>query len=100
MDNNKQMAFEFVDAHRDEMVSLWREIVTMESGPHEKPGIDAVAARFKQVLDEEGAASRMVEFEKAGSMLIGEFGVKRDLVPGMCNHGNIGRPLCTYCSCF
>lgn len=77
MDNNKQTAFEFVDEHRDEMVSLWREIVTMESGPHEKPGIDAVAARFKQVLDEEGAASRVVEFEKAGSMLIAEFGAKR-----------------------
>ncbi|MDF2571298.1 MAG: cpg2 [Sporomusa sp.] len=77
MDQKKQTAFQFVDNHREEMVSLWREIVTMESGPHEKPGIDAVAARLKKVLDDEGATSRMVEFEKAGNMLIAEFGENR-----------------------
>jgi glutamate carboxypeptidase len=73
MNDKKQKAFQFVDAHREEMVSLWEEIVSMESGPHEKEGIDKVAARFKQILDQEGAASRLVEFEKAGSMLIAEF---------------------------
>lgn len=77
MDQKKQRAFQFVDNHREEMVSLWQEVVTMESGPHEKAGIDAVAARFKKVLDDEGATSRMVEFEKAGNMLIAEFGKNR-----------------------
>ncbi len=70
----KQKAFQFVEDRREEMMSLWREVVDMESGPHEKPGIDLVGARFKKVLDEAGAASRMVQFENAGNMLIAEIG--------------------------
>ena len=68
----KQQAFQFIDSHRDEMVALWQEVVNMEGGPHEKPGIDLVAGRFRQVLDEVGAAIRTVEFAQAGNMLIAE----------------------------
>ena len=82
MSDKKQKAFQFVDAHRDEMVSLWEEVVSMESGPHEKQGINKVADRFKEILDKEGAASRLVEFEKAGSMLIAEIG-ERKAQPGV-----------------
>jgi glutamate carboxypeptidase len=77
MDQKKHKAFQFVDNHREEMVALWREVVTMESGPHEKAGIDAVAARFKQEFDKEGASSYLVNFEKAGNMLVAEFGKNR-----------------------
>lgn len=76
MDQRKQAAFQFVDNHRAEMLALWQEVVMMESGPHEKPGIDAVGGRFRQVLEETGATCRTVEFEKAGDMLIGEFAAK------------------------
>ncbi|MHC1759228.1 MAG: M20 family metallopeptidase [Negativicutes bacterium] len=72
--DQKQKAFQFVDDRRDEMVSLWQEVVNMESGPHEKQGIDAVGARFRKVLEEMGAATRSVEFENAGNMLIAELG--------------------------
>lgn len=74
MTNQKQKAFQFVDDHRDEMVSLWQEVVMMEGGPHEKEGINKVATRFKKILDDEGATSRTVDFEKAGSTLIAELG--------------------------
>ncbi|MBP2638033.1 MAG: cpg2 [Firmicutes bacterium] len=74
MTNQKQKAFQFVDDHRDEMVSLWQEVVMMEGGPHEKEGINKVADRFKKILDDEGAISRTVDFEKAGSTLIAELG--------------------------
>lgn len=74
MTNSRQKAFQFVDDHREEMVSLWKEVVMMEGGPHEKEGINQVAARFKSILDEAGATSRTVDFEKAGSMLIAEIG--------------------------
>jgi glutamate carboxypeptidase len=77
MDQRKQAAFKYVDDHREEMLALWREVVMIESGPHEKPGIDAVGARFRQVLEETGAATRVVEFEQAGNMLIGEVGAGR-----------------------
>jgi glutamate carboxypeptidase len=88
MDPKKQVAFQFVDDHRAEMLALWREVVTMESGPHEKPGIDAVGARFRQVLEETGATCRAVEFAEAGNMLIGEFGAKGSR-PGVIFLGHI-----------
>ena len=75
--NKKQQAFQFVDQHREEMVELWRDVVMLESGPHEKAGIDAVAAKFGQVLADVGAAIRSVEFEHAGNMLIAELGAER-----------------------
>ena len=70
----KQRAFQFIDSHRDEMVALWQEVVNLESGPHEKAGIDAVAGRFRQVLAKAGAAIRTVDFDQAGNMLIAELG--------------------------
>ena len=80
--NKKQQAFQFVDQHREEMVELWRDVVMLESGPHEKAGIDAVAAKFGQVLADVGAAIRSVPFEHAGNMLIAELGVERKM-PGV-----------------
>ena len=44
--DQKQRAFQFVDDRREEMLSLWREVVGIQSGPHEKAGIDRVAGRF------------------------------------------------------
>lgn len=88
MNKKNQKAFQFVDDHREEMVSLWQEVVSMESGPHEKQGIDAVAARFKKILDDEGANSHLVEFEKAGSMLIAEIGENRSK-PGVIFMGHM-----------
>lgn len=73
----KQMIANYVDSHREEMLSLWQEVVNMDSGSGYKAGIDAVALRFQQVLDGEGASTRIVEMEKAGNMLIGEVGADR-----------------------
>ena len=51
----KEKAFRFIDAHREEMLALWQEIVNMESGSQDKPGIDAVAVRFQQVFGRRGS---------------------------------------------
>ena len=59
----KQMIANYVDSHREEMLSLWQEVVNMDSGSGYKAGIDAVALRFQQVLDGEGASTRIVEME-------------------------------------
>lgn len=75
--DQKQRAFQFIDDRREEMVSLWREVVNMKSGPHEKAGIDRVADRFRQVLTEAGADTRQIQMEQAGNMLIGEVGQGR-----------------------
>lgn len=70
----KQTAFSFVDAHRDEMLALWAEFVGIESPSAHKPGVDAMAKRIHEVLSATGAESRIVEFEKAGNMLVATIG--------------------------
>jgi len=77
MENQKTKAFQFIDAHREEMLTLWQELVSMESGSQNKPGIDAVAAKIQQVLNDVGATTRIIEMEKAGNMMIGEAGSDR-----------------------
>lgn len=77
MNSQKEQAFQFIDEHRDEMVTLWQEFVNMESGSQNKPGIDAVASKIQQVLADEGAVTQIIEMEQAGNMMIGEIGADR-----------------------
>ena len=71
MNLQKEAAFRFIDAHREEMQALWRELVMMESGSGYKAGVDAVAVRLKKELDDCGATTQIVAFEEAGNMLVG-----------------------------
>ena len=73
----RKIIADYVDSHRDEMLSLWEELVNMESGSQNKAGIDAVAERLQQVLAAEGAAAKIVEMAKAGNMLVAEVGAGR-----------------------
>ena len=73
----RKIIADYVDSHRDEMLSLWEEIVNMESGSQNKAGIDAVAVRLQQVLAAEGATAKIVGMEKAGNMLVAEVGADR-----------------------
>ncbi|MBU2702168.1 glutamate carboxypeptidase [Sporomusaceae bacterium BoRhaA] len=73
----KQLAFQFVEDHRQEMLSLWQELVNTESGSSEQAGIAMIAQKVKKVLADEGASIRLAEFEKAGNTLVGEIGVNR-----------------------
>lgn len=78
MNTHKERAFQFIDNHRDEMVTLWQELVSMESGSQHKPGIDAVADKIRQILADEGAVTKIIEIEKAGNMVVGEVGSDRN----------------------
>lgn len=82
MKEKTEKAFQFVDQHRDEMVALWKKIVSIESGPNDKVGVGRVADVLQKSLADEGAICRLHEFEKAGSMLIAEIGSDRSL-PGV-----------------
>ena len=81
MNEQKEQAFQFIDEHRDEMLSLWQELVNMESGSRHKPGIDAVAGKIQQVMASDGAVSRIIEMAQAGNMLISEIGADRKEAP-------------------
>ena len=69
----KEKVFGFIDAHREEMLSLWKELVEIESGSSHKAGVDAVAVRLQKELQDMGAKTQIVAMPEAGNMLIGEF---------------------------
>jgi len=73
----KQLAFQFIEDHRQEMLSFWQEIVNTESGSSDQAGVGAVAKKVQTMLTEMGADIRLVQFETAGNMLIGEIGAQR-----------------------
>ena len=63
----------YVDAHRQEMLELWRDLVNTESGPAQKEGVDAVNARLRQEMEAAGLKTRVVPMEQVGDILVAEW---------------------------
>ena len=70
----KENAFAFIDAHRSEMLKMWEELVSIDSGSDYKPGVDKVVAKVADVLTAMGGKTRIVEHESAGNAVVSEFG--------------------------
>lgn len=69
----KEKAFAFIDSKKEDMLALWEKLVNTESGSYDVEGVDKVADIVKKELEQAGAKARLVEFEKAGNMAVGEF---------------------------
>ncbi len=74
MSTIKHQAFRFIDEHRDDMLGLWRDMVSQESGSYNKEGVDKLQNMLKDILAADGAAVRIYEFQTAGNMLVAEIG--------------------------
>lgn len=70
----KENAFAYIDAHRSEMLKMWEELVMMDSGSGNKPGVDAIVAKVAGILEGMGGKTRIKEFTDAGNALVSEFG--------------------------
>lgn len=70
----KENAFAYIDAHRDAMMKMWEELVMMDSGSGNKPGVDAIVAKVAGILEGMGGKTCIIEHENAGNMLVSEFG--------------------------
>ena len=70
----KEKAFSYIDEHRDGMMKMWEELVMMDSGSGNKPGVDAIVAKVAGILEGMGGKTRIIEHENAGNMLVSEFG--------------------------
>ena len=70
----KEKAFGYIDEHRDGMMKMWEELVMMDSGSGNKPGVDAIVAKVAGILEGMGGKTRIIEHENAGNMLVSEFG--------------------------
>lgn len=70
----KEQAFSWVDAHRDEMVDLWRRMVSIDSGIGVKKGGMEIGNLCAEILERLGFTIRRYSFEKCGDTIIGERG--------------------------
>jgi glutamate carboxypeptidase len=82
----KEKVFSYIDSKKDEMVALWRDLVNTESGTRSPEDVDKIAAKIAGVLEEMGAKTRIVEFEEAGNMVLGEVGAGEKPAAFLCGH--------------
>ncbi len=67
--NNFAKIQDYIQAHREDMLALWKEIVNTESGPKQIDGINQVGKIFTRELEKIGATVQMVPVQNAGKLL-------------------------------
>lgn len=70
--DTRDKAYQWIDEHKDEMVSLWKEMVTIDSGIGVRDGGMAMGNLCAGILEELGFSIRRVSYEKCGDTIIGE----------------------------
>lgn len=66
--------FAKVDGQHEEMIALWKKLVNRDCGSDNKAGVDSVGQDIKEILEGLGFAVRFHEYEKAGNMLVADYG--------------------------
>lgn len=64
---------EYMAEHEPAMRELLRDLVDIQSGTLNKPGVDAVAAFLDSYLSSRGLRTRLIRQEDAGNILIADF---------------------------
>ena len=72
--DTRDKAYQWIDEHKDEMISLWKEMVTIDSGIGVKEGGMAMGNLCTGILEKLGFSIRRVPYEKCGDTIIGERG--------------------------
>lgn len=69
-----QNLYEQVDRHQDDLMGTWKFLVDRDCGTANKKGVDRVGQDIKAFLKKIGFSVRFHEYEKAGNMLVAEYG--------------------------
>lgn len=72
--DTRDKAYQWIDENKDEMISLWKEMVTIDSGIGVKEGGMAMGNLCAGILEKLGFSIRRVPYEKCGDTIIGERG--------------------------
>ncbi|WP_299144822.1 M20 family metallopeptidase [uncultured Dialister sp.] len=72
--DTRDKAYQWIDEHKDEMISLWKEMVTIDSGIGVRDGGMAMGNLCAGILEKLGFSIRRVSYEKCGDTIIGERG--------------------------
>lgn len=71
----------FVDDNREEIISLWKEIVNIESYTNCKESVNRLAERLKCEFEKEGLDCDLIDVGNNGSTLVGTLGSNRNKKP-------------------
>ena len=66
--------FRRIDGSRDEMIRTWQSLVDRDCGSVNKAGVDALGKEIASFLKKLGFSIRFHHYEKAGDMLVAEYG--------------------------
>lgn len=82
MKEHLEQIYKYIDDHRDEMISLWKELVNLEGSSKEKDNVDLVAQRLKIEFEKTGLDCKLVEVSPLyGRALSGIIGADRSGKP-------------------
>ena len=70
----QEKLFSLIEAERENMLRLWRELVDIDCGPGCKEGVDAIACKLETIVQQMGFTTKQVVFEKAGNALVASYG--------------------------
>ncbi len=76
-----QALYDFIDTHREEMISLWGKLVNTDSGSAYKAGVDRVCGMLREECESIGMKTRVIEWERAGNTLVAVWGEDRPKKP-------------------
>ena len=66
--------FKDIEAREPAMMDTWRKLVDRDCGPDNKDGVDAVGKEAAAFLENAGFSVHFHTYEKAGNMLVAEYG--------------------------
>lgn len=72
--DTRERAYHWIDEHRVEMLALWKEMVSIDSGIGVKEGGMAMGNLCARILENHGFSIRRVSYEKCGDTIIAERG--------------------------
>ena len=76
--SQKEAVMQYVDAHKEEMIALWRDLVNTEGGTHEKEYVDVVARKVCGIFTDLGFECQLHDLgPNNGMTLTGIWGADR-----------------------
>ena len=69
MASNEQALLDWLAGQKGAMLALLEELVNIDSGSYDKPGVDAVGDRMRDFLEEQGIASEPIANEHFGDAI-------------------------------
>ena len=81
MKNILDQIYSYIDSHKDEMIKLWEEIVSMESYGEDIEKVNKVGKYLKEKFENEGFDCKLVKVGRTADMLVGTLGAERGSRP-------------------